>query len=332
MEKLMKVLPGAFKIVGRSIAVISRDSMLIFPQDSSLDISYDEAAGHMGRNYKGYNIYRLESFGAERYVCIQSRKYFESEVTSLILLLIKLSANSENSLLEGFKRAVEGKYDAALLIKLEEIFENYLPGYMLLIDNYKDYKEEVQEILTHTVNTKFCFEYEGRIIAAADEENIEEICRSFTENILSELLVECTVAIGGQAKAAKELKDKYEECLKALYLKHIYSLPENVVAYENMYGYRVAHNLNSKLKERIRGRVFTPEFRNIINSELGVTIEEFFKNNLNLTDTAAKLYIHRNTLLYRLDKIYKSTGFDLRKFEDSWLFKLAWLIEKEKEH
>jgi DNA-binding PucR family transcriptional regulator len=96
-----------------------------------------------------------------------------------------------------------------------------------------------------------------------------------------------------------------------------------------MYGYRIAYNLDPKLKEFISSRVFTAEFKELLGGELGITIEEFFKNNLNLTDTAAKLYIHRNTLLYRLDKINKCTGFDIKRFEDSWLFKLAWMIHKE---
>jgi sugar diacid utilization regulator len=329
MENLMEVLSGAFEIVGRSIAVILKHERCIFPEASSFDIDYNEAAEHMGRNYKGYNIYRLESAGAAAYVCIQSDTYFESEVTALVILSIKLSIDNENSLLNSFIKAVEGKHDAAELLKKEEVFKDYLPGYVVLVDNYKGFKNEVQEILINTLNTKFCFQYAGRIVAAVDEENIEEACKSFTENILGELLIECTVAIGGEAKSAKELKEKYEDAIKALYLKHTYALSENVIGFESMYGYRIAHNLSPKLKEYIRGRVFTPEFRGILSSELGITIEEFFKNNLNLTDTAAKLYIHRNTLLYRLDKIQKATGFDLKKFEDSWLFKLAWLIRKE---
>jgi len=200
---------------------------------------------------------------------------------------------------------------------------------VLLREGCKDFGSEVQEILTNTINTKFCFEYEGRIVALADEEDIGAVCRNFTDNILSELFAECTVAVGGQAPNVMELREKYRDCLKALYLKHAYNLPENVVIYDDLYSYRIANSLSPKLKEDIRSRVFTPEFKDILNSEMGNTIEELFRNNLNLTDTAAKLYIHRNTLLYRLDKIYKTTGFDLKKFEDSWLFKLAWLIRKE---
>jgi sugar diacid utilization regulator len=179
------------------------------------------------------------------------------------------------------------------------------------------------------MNIKMSLTYENEIIAVTDEENIEEACSSFIKNVLSELLIECKAAIGGRAARASELHGLYKNCKEAFCLKQIYHLGDSVLNYECMYGFSVAYNLSPKLKELIVGRIFTNEFREMVNGELGNTIEEFFKNNLNLTDTAGKLYIHRNTLLYRLDKVHKSTGFDLKIFEDSWLFKLAWMIYKE---
>jgi sugar diacid utilization regulator len=235
----------------------------------------------------------------------------------------------EDSAAAYMRKALEGKYDAAELVKLEENLKDCLPGYILVVDNFEDSRDEVLEILINTMNIKISLTYENRIIAAADEENIEEACNSFIKNVLSELLMECKAVIGGRAAKASELHGFYENCIEALCLKQIYSLGDSVINYEGMYGYRIAYSLDPKLKESISRRVFTAEFKEMVSGELGTTIEEFFKNNLNLTDTAAKLYVHRNTLLYRLEKIQKCTGFDLKRFEDSWLFKLAWMIYKE---
>lgn len=135
--------------------------------------------------------------------------------------------------------------------------------------------------------------------------------------------------IGGKAQSARELSRLYTNCIEALCLRQVYKLAENVLDYDGMFGYRIAYGLAPELKKSIKERVLTPEFMEMADGELGITIEEFFRNNLNLTDTAAKLYIHRNTLLYRLEKINRCTGFDLKKFEDSWLFKVAWMIYKE---
>jgi hypothetical protein len=329
MTEMKILLAQAAGITKKRIAVIMQNESIVYPEGPDLGITYEEACKKTGENYKGCNIYRSDIAENKFFVCISSDKYYESETTNLVMLLLGSATESNDSAVAFLKKSVEGKYDAAELAKLEENLKSYLPGYMLLVDDFGDYKNEVLEILINTMDVRIRLEYGNRIIAIANEENIIEACSSFVKNVLSELLIECKVVIGGSAAYAKELQGMYENCIEALCLKQIYSLGDSVLDYEGMYGYRIAYNLDPKLKEFISRRVFTAEFKEMLNGELGITIEEFFKNNLNLTDTATKLYIHRNTLLYRLDKINKSTGFDIKKFEDSWLFKLAWMIYKE---
>ena len=59
------------------------------------------------------------------------------------------------------------------------------------------------------------------------------------------------------------------------------------------------------------------------------TIEVFFKLDLNLSEASKELYVHRNTLIYRLDKIQKYTNYDIRKFNDAVLFKIAFFLWKQ---
>ncbi|KUO74045.1 MAG: hypothetical protein APF77_02835 [Clostridia bacterium BRH_c25] len=323
------LLEKAAEITEKRIAVIMKNESMVCPEGFNLGITYEEACKKAGKNYKGWNIYMSETYGTRCFVCIGSDKYYESEATDLVMLLLNSALERDASAEAYLRKAVEGKYDAAELSKLEEELKACLPGYLLLVDNLGGSGNEVLEILVNTIDVKISITHENRIIALAVEENITEACSSFIKNVLSELLIECEAVIGGKAELAKELHDLYKNCIEALCLKHIYHLGDSVLSYDGMYGYRTAYNLDTKLKESIKERVFTAEFMEMANGELGITIEEFFKNNLNLTDTAAKLYIHRNTLLYRLDKIHKCTGFDLKRFEDSWLFKLAWMIYKE---
>ena len=329
MADIGVLLAQAAEITKKKIAVIMQYESLVYPEGFDPGISYEEASRKVGKNYKGCNIYSSDAVENKCFVCISSDKYYESEITNLVMLLLGSGTENSDSAAAFLHKAILGKYDASELAKLEENLKSCLPGYLLLIDDFGDYKNEVLEILINTMDIRISLQYGNRIIAVADEENIAEACSSFIKNVLSELLIECKAAIGGRAAYAKELQGLYENCIEALCLKQIYSLGESVLDYEGMYGYRIAYNLDPKLKEFISRRVFTSEFKELLNGELGITVEEFFKNNLNLTDTAAKLYIHRNTLLYRLDKINKCTGFDLKKFEDSWLFKLAWMIYKE---
>lgn len=329
MADMRTLLAQAAAITKKNMAVILKDESITFPEGLDAGITYEEAWRNAGKNYKGFNIYMSGAETARFFLCIASDSYYESEAAGLLMLLISASVENNMSAEAYLRKALEGRYDVSELAKLEENLKQFLPGYVLLIDGFGDFKAEVQEILINSMDVKICLEQDSRIVAIANDENINEVCSGFVKNVLSELLIECSLAISGRAVSAEELHGFYENCVEALCLKHIYKISENILDYEGMYAYRTAYNLDPKLKEFIRRRVFTAEFMEMMNGELGTTIEEYFRNNLNLTDTAAKLYIHRNTLLYRLDKLHKSTGFDLKRFEDSWLFKLAWMLYKE---
>ncbi|MGE5677174.1 MAG: PucR family transcriptional regulator [Pseudomonadota bacterium] len=329
MADMKRLLEQAAEITKKSIAVVTESGCQVYPGGLAFPMDYKEASRKAGRNYKGWNIYTCGAAEKNTLVCIEAEEYFESEMTGLVILLVSSTIAGEADDEAYLRKAVEGNYDAAELAALEEKLSQYLPGYILLIHDFKDCREDVLEILVNSMEIKTCISESGRILAVAEEENIAEACGSFVKNVLSELLVECKVAIGGRAKTVREMHQLYENCKEAFCIKSIYGLKENALDYEAMYVYRIAGSLDPKLKALIQERVFTPEFIEAAHGELGTTIEEFFKNNLNLTDTAAKLYVHRNTLLYRLDKIHKYTGFDLKKFEDSWLFKLAWMLHKE---
>lgn len=330
MSGLQRLLAQAAEITEKRMAVITRNERLVCPEGFPMDITYEEACKNVGKNYKGWNIYAPEDNSISFFLCISSDKYYEWEAGKLVMLLLSSAFEKNDYASMYLKKALSGNYDTEELLIIEENLKHCLPGYVLLIDNIEDSRDDILEVLANTMDIKASLIDENRIIAVAEGENIVESCSSFVKNVLSELLIECNAAIGGKAAKASELCLLYRNCMEALSLKHIYGLADNVLDYDGMYGYRVAYNLNPGLKEFLKKKVFTDEFSDMVKGELGITIEEFFRNNLNLTDTAAKLYIHRNTLLYRLDKIYKCTGFDLKKFEDSWLFRLAWMVFKER--
>lgn len=329
MMEMKLLLEKASGITKKPMAVVTKNGSFIYPEDTALCISFEEACLNSGTNYHGWNIYVCGSPEARFFVGLASESYFESELTGLVTLLFNSAVSGDTSHSAYLRKAVDGDYDAAELAILEENLQDCFPAHILLIYDYKDSIDEVLEVMANTLNVKVSFINDNRIIVLADEGDIAEACSAFVKNVLSELLIECGIIIGGRAEAARDLHLLYENCMEALCLKRVYSLGDRVLSYDAMYGYRIANDLDPKLKEFIHSRVFTKEFVAAYNAEMGTTIEEFFRNNLNLTDTAAKLYVHRNTLLYRLEKINKYTGFDLKKFEDSWLFKLAWMINKE---
>jgi carbohydrate diacid regulator len=175
------------------------------------------------------------------------------------------------------------------------------------------------------------FDYQQHLFVLSKEKEIDQACNNLAANILSDLLIECCIAIGGKAHQIQDLPVCYQHCLQAFQLKSMFQLSDPVIHYERMYLYRIVAGMDDNLKQDILNRVFHEKTVEIFDKEMTRTIDAYFQNNLNVTDTANAIFIHRNTLLYRIDKIHHHTGFDLKNMEDSWLFKLAWLIRKEKQ-
>lgn len=106
-------------------------------------------------------------------------------------------------------------------------------------------------------------------------------------------------------------------------------IPEkDIISYDNLGIGRLIYQLPTTLCELFLDEVFKKESINVLDSETIYTIQKFFENNLNVSETSRKLFVHRNTLVYRLDKIKKLTGLDLREFDDAIIFKVAMMVNK----
>ena len=101
-----------------------------------------------------------------------------------------------------------------------------------------------------------------------------------------------------------------------------------IVSYDNLGIARLIYQLPTTLCEMFLKEVFKRGSIESLDAETLFTIQRFFENNLNVSETSRKLFVHRNTLVYRLEKIKKLTGLDLREFEDAIVFKVALMVKK----
>ena len=188
--------------------------------------------------------------------------------------------------------------------------------------------------------------YTGRprdFITAVDEKNII-IVREVKENEGYEELTKAAqyiqehldndkdgrikIAIGTIVHEIKEVSRSYKEARMALDVGKIFYSDRNVVAYSNLGIGRLIYQLPIPLCKMFIKEIFDSKSPEDFDEETLVTINKFFENNLNVSETSRQLYIHRNTLVYRLDKLQKSTGLDLRIFEDAITFKIALMVVK----
>lgn len=139
---------------------------------------------------------------------------------------------------------------------------------------------------------------------------------------------EVRVAYGTIVNDIKEVSKSYKEAKLALDVGKIFSEEDEIVAYNTLGIGRLIYQLPVPLCKMFIKEIFEDKSPDEFDEETLTTINKFFENSLNVSETSRQLYIHRNTLVYRLDKLQKSTGLDLRTFEDAITFKIALMVVK----
>ncbi len=166
------------------------------------------------------------------------------------------------------------------------------------------------------------------VTGVEDEDELRQFACAVQETLMGEIALPVTVGIGEIAKSIGELHASYRQARRAIEIGRAYASERTIHVYRSMMLERFLSDLSPEMAEHYHGLLFNRSTARLFGEEMLYTIEMFFKKDLNLSDTARQLYIHRNTLVYRLDKVQRQVGLDLRKFEDAVTFKM--LLEMRK--
>lgn len=161
-----------------------------------------------------------------------------------------------------------------------------------------------------------------------DMQEVIKTAQELHDTIASELMVKVSVGISTVVDTIQELARAYRESRIALEVGKVFDTEKNIISYDNLGIGRLIYQLPTTLCELFLNEVFKKESISVLDNETIYTIQKFFENNLNVSETSRKLFVHRNTLVYRLDKIKKLTGLDLREFDDAIIFKVAMMVNK----
>ena len=157
---------------------------------------------------------------------------------------------------------------------------------------------------------------------------LDKTANTVLDMLNTEAMTKVRVAYGTIINDIKEVSRSYKEAKMALDVGKIFYANKNVIAYNNLGIGRLIYQLPIPLCKMFIREVFDGKSPDEFDEETLATINKFFENSLNVSETSRQLYIHRNTLVYRLDKLQKSTGLDLRIFEDAITFKIALMVAK----
>ena len=161
-----------------------------------------------------------------------------------------------------------------------------------------------------------------------DVRDLEKLARSISDTLSSEFFTKVNVGIGTPVVGVKDLARSFKEAQTALEVGKVFDTDKNIVSYDNLGIARLIYHLPTTLCETFLKEVFKKNSIESLDHETLFTIQKFFENSLNVSETSRKLFVHRNTLVYRLDKIKKLTGLDLREFDHAIIFKIALMVKK----
>lgn len=217
---------------------------------------------------------------------------FNSEVTR-VCMLIKVTSKTD--------------------ISAYDVIQNLFP------DKSKDFVININETDIALVK---------KISTSIDSKDLEKLAGSIVDTLSSEFYTHCVVGIGTIVTGIKDLARSFKEAQVALEVGKVFDTERTIVSYDNLGIARLVYQLPTTLCEMFLREVFKRGSIESLDQETLFTIQRFFENNLNVSETSRKLFVHRNTLVYRLEKIKKLTGLDLREFEDAIVFKVALMVKK----
>ena len=256
--------------------------------------------------------------------------------------------------LTNIKHYYDEKYDRGNFIK-NIILDNILPGDIYLKARELHFNSEVSRavILIRIIsknevpifdiiqnlfpnkNKDFIINISENDIALVketqqdiDSKDLENLARSIVDTLSSEFYIHAVVGIGSTVDNLKELAKSFKEAQISLEVGKVFDTEKTIISYDNLGIARLIYQLPTTLCETFLREVFKRGSIESLDQETLFTIQKFFENNLNVSETSRKLFVHRNTLVYRLEKIKKITGLDLREFDHAIVFKIALMVKK----
>ena len=156
--------------------------------------------------------------------------------------------------------------------------------------------------------------------------DIDKYARAIEECLNKEGIKDVHISYGTNVKEIKEVSRSYKEAKMALDVGKIFFAERDIIAYSELGIGRLIYQLPINLCRIFIKEIFGDSIPEELDDELLTTVQKFFDNNLNVSETSRQLFVHRNTLVYRLEKLHQSTGLDIRTFDDAMIFKIATMV------
>ncbi|MCD8049275.1 MAG: helix-turn-helix domain-containing protein [Clostridia bacterium] len=339
------------EVFGRKIGIID-DSRYIISQNTPREVenAVDEIADNCPQSGTVYRYagHTFVSFGKDKTEFIAFCAG-EDEAAEKCCRILGVSVG-------GVKSVYDDKFDRTNFVK-NVLLDNILPGDIYAkareLNLLRDTRRVVFDIVKENISTnefnvrdiveRIYPDKESDFVITIDSGNIvlvkelaaepfdgelEEIAKTIIDTLQSEAMITVKIGVGRPVNGIRDLAKSYKEAQLALEVALAFDEEKNIIDYANLGIARLIYQLPTTLCEMFLSEIFKDGSIDSLDRETLLTIDKFFENNLNVSETSRQLYVHRNTLVYRLDKVQKLTGFDLRILDHAILFKVAMLVKK----
>jgi carbohydrate diacid regulator len=305
----------------------------------SLETFWDSEAEF--QELPGFYLFRMEE--EDPYILItQANRSDAAVMGKLVLAQIRnlILVNQEKNSQENFlKSLLEGKIsEESIFAKAEKFHMNLEQRRAIFLIELMEGKEdgvfEVIKNIGETPEDDILFKVEENRIAlmkrmgdGEGEEEQRELALTLVDMINVEAMAKARVAYGTPVNRSVDLSISYREAKFALEVGKIFYANKNTISYRKLGIGRLLYRLPKDLCETFMKEVVGTNLDDVLDPETLSTIYRFFENGLNVSETARQLYVHRNTLVYRLEKIQKQLGLDIRQFDDAVTFKIAMMVD-----
>ena len=271
----------------------------------------------------------------------------EDENSRKFLSLIALNVTNVRNLYEEkfdkgnfFKNIIiDNILPGEIALKAKELhipFNAYRVVFLIKVDKARDVQpnEVIQSLFPNKMKDfVIAIDEEDTVLikelkSMDDTKEIERAAKAIIATLNTELMVRGQIGIGSVVDNVRDIGRSFKEAQTALRIGSIFENDNTVINYNNLGIGRLIYQLPTSMCRLFLKEVFKEGSFEALDQETLLTIQKFFENNLNVSETSRQLYVHRNTLVYRLDKIQKITGLDLRNFDDAIIFKVSMLVKK----
>lgn len=337
--------------MGRDVGIILDSGTVISSTDSIISDADLECVLNFANDnldtfsYNGYTYRSVQEMGRVDFIVFvrgddaMSRSF--AEILKINFTSIKALYDDKYNHINFIKNfLLDNVLPGDVLAKAAELhlpIDVYRAVFLIRSENTGDFSVlEILENMFPNKNSDYVVNIDGTDIALVKEfdgevdlKTLQNLATQIADTITSEALVKkVNIGIGTLISNIKEIATSYKEAQVALEVGKVFEDEKHIVSYEDLGIGRLIYQLPTTVCQLFLSEVFKKGSIGELDGEIIETIKKFFENNLNVSETSRQLYVHRNTLVYRLDKIQKITGLDLRIFDEAIIFKVAMMVNK----